>query len=62
MSTKHLQREPHEIDDNRWWYEEPGGILVVAEVTDGKGDYLGTTQTTIKWSALRAAMKRLDKK
>jgi hypothetical protein len=62
MSRDHLKRTPHKISELQWWYEEPLGISVVAELRDSENNYLSTTQTKIKWSALRAALKRLDKK
>ena len=62
MSKKHLELNPHEIDEFHWWYEEQQGISVVAEAREGGSKYLGTTVTRIKWSAIRAALKRLDKK
>lgn len=42
-------------DDNQWFYETPQGLCVVAELRDKSG-YLGTTNVTIPWAKVAAAV------
>ncbi|MFA5056529.1 MAG: hypothetical protein WC485_00310 [Opitutaceae bacterium] len=57
MSNKHLQLKPHRFKNrDGWWYEEPEGIMVVVYES---GQH---TIARIRWSSLRAALKRKDKK
>ncbi len=58
MANKHLQLNPHRIMKNKkvvehkWWYEDIEGMFI----------YLGGKEGfTIKWSSIRAALKRKDK-
>ena len=59
MANKHLQLNPHRIRRNKeifedvCWYENDDGIWVHEKGGNG---------FTIKWSSLRAALKRKDKK
>ncbi len=58
MANKHLQLEPHKLVKNKKsidsiWYEHSGGISAIPN-----GDLI----VDIKWSSLRAALKRKDKK
>lgn len=57
MAKKHLDRSPHNISDNLWWYEENGGICLCIKISSTK-----TRTEHIRWSSLRAALKRKDKK
>lgn len=50
MADKDLLRNPHNISDGAWWYEEPDGVSVVT-----------SKPVMISWKALRAALKRKDK-
>lgn len=57
MANKDLQEKPHRIkvlDKTFDWYEDPGGIWIL-------GAGIGLSYT-IKWSSIRAALKRKDKK
>ncbi len=57
MSRKHLLRKPHRnMSGNWWWYEENGGIAVAVEFNGG------TRVVDISWRAIRAALKRMDRK
>ena len=60
MSKSDLKLTPHRPAgrDDVWWYEENDGIYVVMEGKDGA---IANT-TKIKWSSLRAALARKDKK
>lgn len=62
MSKKHLSRKPHSISNDHWWYEENAGMNVVVSCTDNHGNYVETKQILIRWSGIRAALKRKDKK
>jgi hypothetical protein len=65
MSDRHLQLTPHKIarDSHVWWYEEPTGIWVVQDYYRAKdGLYLGTHSVVIPWRAVRAALKRKDRR
>lgn len=59
MSNGNLKLEPHHIDENHWWYEEADGITVLCDKIAAQS---GTTMTFISWKAIRAALKRKDKK
>lgn len=59
MANKDLQFGVHKINeiikyDNVWWREEPNGIYVYFGI--GRGHVI------LKWSHIRAALKRKDKK
>lgn len=43
-------------DDNQWFYETPQGLCVVAELRDKSG-YHGTTNVTIPWQKVVAAVE-----
>lgn len=62
MSNDHLQCEPHDIDNDSWWYENESGIFVVIQVRGKDGQYIDTVSRVIKWSAIRPALKRKDRK
>ena len=58
MANKDLRLEPHKLVKNKkcicsMWYEHSGGISVIPN-----GDLI----VDIKWSSIRAALKRKDKK
>jgi hypothetical protein len=57
MSAKHLSRNPHHIDNHAWWYEENGGIVIIQDT-----EQPAKRELKIRWSAIRAALKRKDKK
>lgn len=61
MAAKDLSRNPHNVTDNLWWYEESRGVELVLRVTDNQGGYLRTEQHTISWDVLRRALARKDK-
>lgn len=60
--NKHLNRNPHYVDDHCWWYEDDKGINVVLE----REAFAGTCQAAvirhIDWRTIRAALKRKDRK
>jgi hypothetical protein len=58
MSNKDLLRTPHHPKDRDdfWWYEDKGGIDIVATSDCGC-----VVQCRINWTSLRAALKRKDK-
>lgn len=56
MSRKHLQLKPHVVSPNIWWYEECDGINIYHR------DGTDVRHAVIQWTALRAALKRKDKK
>lgn len=62
MSKKHLKLESHRVDNQLWWYEERFGITIVIENRNKNGEYIETKQKLIRWSDIRAALKRKDKK
>jgi hypothetical protein len=62
MAREHQILDPHKIDDCRWWYEEPEGIHVIAEVSTPDGNWNGTTQVLIPWKDIRAALEQKDRK
>ena len=65
MSNQHLKSTPHTIahDPHVRWCEEARGIFVVQGYYRGKdGPYLGTRSVVIPWRAVRAALKRKDRR
>lgn len=64
MANKDLQSEPHNAKDksNWWWYEEPAGIYIQHKVTDEDGNYSRHSSTLIKWTSIRAALRRKDRR
>lgn len=59
VSRKHLNRAPHRPKNGAvdwWWYEQNGGICIVVESSHR------TEQFNIRWNAIRAALKRKDRK
>lgn len=61
MADKHLKTSPHHLrgHEDCWWYEEPGGICIVVEAYNGRGE-VQTKQRTIPWTAIRNALARKD--
>ena len=59
MSNNALSRNPQQISDTVWYYEDPQGLVVLHEVRD-KGQYLRTDQFTIPWAMVRASVARKD--
>lgn len=56
MSDEHLFLHPTNLDKRAWYYEEPGGlVLVIRRDTH-------TDLHTITWRKLRNMIKRKDKK
>lgn len=62
--TKDLSRTPHKIrgTTRAWFYEEEQGICVVQDLYCSLKGYQGTRSVLIPWRAIRAALKRLEKK
>ena len=61
MSDKHLSRQPRAAYENphrgkqydkAWWYEEPGGVLIVVE------PHPTTKEVYIRWGQIESALKR----
>jgi hypothetical protein len=63
MSEKHLKETAHHVGDKCWWYEEPGGICVVLQESDVNDNALRpNVAPIIRWTSIRAALKRKDRK
>lgn len=60
MSDSDLQRKPHHVDKDFWWYEESDGVHVVFDTFNQMGFKVQVVKR-ITWRALRAALKRKDK-
>ena len=57
MSAKHMKRNSHKTPDkNIWWYEDNRGIDVIVH------PHVACVSVQISWRALRAALKRKDRK
>lgn len=50
--------KPQHINDRQWFYEEPRGVLVVAELRGVTGAHFGTTQTRLPWRKVCAAVDK----
>lgn len=62
MANIDLKREPVNVDDNSWWYEEDKGIeIYVCHYKDDGTRKFKQTVFTIPWQTIRAALKRKDK-
>lgn len=61
MTAKHLKTEPHDLDENAWWYEAANGLTMVIRAVDPHGNYIQTVQRRIPWSQIRLSLARLDK-
>lgn len=57
MANKHLNRKPHHIDENTWWYEESRGIQIYVE----KLGNVDPVIVNISWSELRDALDRKNR-
>jgi len=57
-----LSRNPQEVTERLWYYEETGGLNIVHEIVDGKGDYVRTDQIIIPWAMIRQSLKRKERK
>lgn len=54
---------PFDLDEFHWYYTEPEGISVIAELRRPRdGAYVGTTTTFLPWKKVREALARHDKK
>lgn len=51
-------KHPHHIDNQTWFYDDTGGMLIVREVRDENDNYLRTEQFKIRWQSVMAAAKR----
>jgi hypothetical protein len=56
MANSDLKRDPHKIDENTWWYEEPRGLEIILHDAD-----MDSRRISIPWRAIRNALKRKDK-
>ena len=61
MANKHLQDEPHRIDNDTWWYEETGGMLIV-HWEDDSNLRRKAVHIKIPWRSIRGALQRKDEK
>ncbi len=59
MANKHLSREPHEINELNWWYEETKGIEIHSDQHTKVGEHICLL---ISWAEIRGALARKDKK
>jgi len=66
MSDKHLWAKPHNITEDKWWYEVRKGITVCVHVDALLDNNMGWTSKTIlvdiPWRSIRSALGRKDKK
>lgn len=58
MVNKHRRPYPHSVSNTAWWYEENAGIVVVVQHASKQE----TQQIQIRWTDLRRALGRKDKK
>ena len=61
MSSKHLWTKPHKVTNDFWWYEENQGVAVCVSFKTAGGECIQEVRY-IPWRAIRAALKRKDKK
>jgi len=50
---------PQNLSKTAWYYEYPKYIIVVAELRDASGAYLGTAETKIPVDRLKASINRM---
>lgn len=51
-------KEPRHLRATAWFYETPGGLEVVQELRDPKGDrYIDTATVVIPWRLVKAAVE-----
>lgn len=62
MAVKDLKNKPHQIDHFWWWYEEGGGICILHDSSEYDGAEGAVKTRMISWRAIRAALRRKDKK
>ena len=60
MAKEHLKREPHNLSEDVWWYEENAGIDLHLETVCPNGGHSHESYL-IPWVTIRAALKRKDK-
>lgn len=60
MRDKHPLK-PITIDKISWFYTMPKGLCVVAQAFAKNGGYLATTQATLSWRQVTAALKAHEK-
>lgn len=58
ISFMALKREPIEINDNNWYYEEEKYITVIHEVRYPDGSYIRTDAINIPWKRLLESIRR----
>lgn len=56
MKKRAYPLDPRKVSSDAWFYEEPRGILVVAELKEGAIRYAGTVQTRLSWKKLEKAV------
>lgn len=68
MANKDLKNKPTNMGPYWWWYEESGGIYICHDINEppsiGPSGSIGghVKGKTIPWRAIRAALRRKDKK
>jgi len=59
MAKKDLKREPYDLDETVWWYEDNKGIDLHVEIVSPSGQRSHQSYL-IPWKEIRAALKRKD--
>jgi len=59
MAKKDLKLEPHDLDEDVWWYEDNKGIDLHVETVCPSGQRSHQSYL-IPWKEVRAALKRKD--
>ena len=71
MGNKHLSHRPtharepegrHKKHDGVWYYEQPLGFDLVAQIRNQSNEYVGGVIALIPWRQIRAALQRKDRK
>jgi len=62
MSNRDLKREPYQVNDDIWYYEEPKGLEFHISYRDEKGSHkIKQTVFIVPWQRIRAALRHKDK-
>jgi hypothetical protein len=60
VRQEQLDLNPHTINDNVWYYQEPKGLRLVHEIFNN-GVYVRTDQIIISWKRIKVALSRYEK-
>jgi hypothetical protein len=61
MSVKDLSRDPQNIDERNWYYEEKDGIEVIHKTFDKSG-FPYSDHIKIPWRMIKKSIRRLEEK